>query len=540
MCGAVIVCGTGGSNFAVCEKSASGSATARPVGVYPSTLVAGGSTNNPSAVFSMSFTKATGSIYTVYIDFTCGTTAGAPVYSKEGGGSMYFAWSTMYACSAGSPTTAPTVTVRPPTVPPPASECGYYNSDGQYFDVSAVGDRSVLQTSTVYTIYFNLCKPLTSPTKDLCIAGKTFACQNAVSTTTTSNSAASVKPTKGAGSNGALQLVFTNGTNCPGQPGAPNRGVTFNLACGTTVGSPVFVSEVACHFTIAWTSSFFCPIDPPAPVVPACVFDFPSSDNDLQIDLRPLADKVWSTPNSEYPDNVEHIGMCGTEVSSSIAACPAGSTVCESGGSLHLSYGQNPFSVWYSGDSLFYQYSAASSSCRFSTIEFVCDPEASDDAGPVHTANSADHCEQSFLWKSKLACPKKTCHPTVDGHAFDLSGLLGTTHSVPNPFVASSTAHLALCGEIVTSVPECANAGWPACQTADGVRPLQLGAVPVSYSLSAASTLLAAYSYANPFTTTIEFICDEAVGLGEPELVSIGAGNSSYHFVWAGKSGCVV
>jgi len=30
------------------------------------------------------------------------------------------------------------------------------------------------------------------------------------------------------------------------------------------------------------------------------------------------------------------------------------------------------------------------------------------------------------------------------------------------------------------------------------------------------------------------------VGLGEPELVSIGAGNSSYHFVWAGKSGCVV
>jgi len=227
-------------------------------------------------------------------------------------------------------------------------------------------------------------------------------------------------------------------------------------------------------------------------------------------------------------------------VSSSIAACPVGSTVCESGSTQYLSYGQNPFSVWFSGDSLFYQHSTASPSCRFSTIEFVCDPEGSDDAGPIHVSNSADHCEQSFLWKSKLACPKKTCFPLVDGREFDLSDLLGTTHSVPNPYVANSTAHLALCGETVTTVPECANAGWPACRTSDGQRPLQLGAVPITYSLTAESTLLMSYSFASPFTTTIEFICDEQVGPGQPGLVSIGADNASYHFVWLGKSGCPV
>ena len=277
---------------------------------------------------------------------------------------------------------------------------------------------------------------------------------------------------------------------------------------------------------------------PPTAPVPACVFEAPSSGG-LQIDLRPLADKVWSAPNSEYPDNVEHLGMCGTVVSSSLAACPAGSTVCESGGGLYLSFGQNPFSVWFSGDSLFYQHGIASPSCRFSTIEFVCDPEASDDAGPIHVSNSADHCEQTFLWKTKLACPKKTCHPTVDGHEFDLSDLLGTTHTVPVGN-ASVIAHLALCGEMVTTVPECANAGWPACQITEGLRPLQLGAIPISYSLTAESTLLMAYSHADPFSTTIEFICDEAVGLGEPELVSIGDDDTSYRFVWLGKSGCVV
>ena len=223
-------------------------------------------------------------------------------------------------------------------------------------------------------------------------------------------------------------------------------------------------------------------------------------------------------------------------MSSSIAACPVGSTVCESGSTQYLSYGQNPFSVWFSGDSLFYQHSIASPSCRFSTIEFVCDPEASDDTGPVHTANSADNCEQTFLWKTKLACPKKTCFPLVNGTEFNLSELLGTTHSVPN---TNSTAHVALCGETVTTVPECANAGWAACQTSDGQRPLQLGAVPITYSLTAESTLLMAYSLADPFTTTIEFICDEQVGLGQPELVSIGAGNA-YHFVWLGQSGCPV
>ena len=275
---------------------------------------------------------------------------------------------------------------------------------------------------------------------------------------------------------------------------------------------------------------FNMPIPPPS-----CVFDAPSSD-DLQIDLRPLADKVWSTPNSEYSVNTEHIALCGTEVSSSIAACPVGSTVCESGSAQYISFGQNPFSVWFSGDSLFYQHSTASPSCRFSTIEFVCDPEASDDTGPAHIANSADNCQQTFLWKTKLACPKKTCFPLVDGREFDLSDLMGTTHSVPN---TNSTAHLALCGETVTTVPECANAGWAACQTSDGQRPLQLGAVPITYSLTAESTLLMAYSLADPFTTTIEFICDEQVGLGQPELVSIGAGNA-YHFVWAGQSGCPV
>jgi len=60
MCGTVIVCGTGGSTIAVCEKSATG--TGSPMGMYPSTLAAGGSTNNPSAVFSMTFTKATGKL----------------------------------------------------------------------------------------------------------------------------------------------------------------------------------------------------------------------------------------------------------------------------------------------------------------------------------------------------------------------------------------------------------------------------------------------------------------------------------------------
>jgi len=272
---------------------------------------------------------------------------------------------------------------------------------------------------------------------------------------------------------------------------------------------------------------------------PSCVFEVPSSGG-RKIDLSSLAEKVWSTPNSEYPANIEHIGMCGTEVSSSIADCPVGSTVCESGSTQYLSFGQNPFSVWFSADSLFYQYSAESFSCRFSTIEFMCDPEASEDTGPVHTANSADNCEQTFLWKTKLACPKTPCFPLVNGTEFNLSELLGTTHSVPNPFETNSTAHLALCGETVTSVPECANAGWAACQTSDGQRPQQLGAVPITYSLTAESTLLMAYSFANPFTTTIEFICDEQVGLGQPELVSIGAGNASYHFVWLGKSGCPV
>ena len=36
-------------------------------------------------------------------------------------------------------------------------------------------------------LQFNLVKAITSPTKDLCLAGSTYACQNAVSTSTTSN-----------------------------------------------------------------------------------------------------------------------------------------------------------------------------------------------------------------------------------------------------------------------------------------------------------------------------------------------------------------
>ena len=135
ICGSLAPCGV-----AVCEANSGGSYYS--MGNYPSTLLAGGSTNNPSAVFSMSFTKATGSIYTVYIDFTCGTTAGAPIYSKEGAGSMYFAWSTMYACSVSGPTTPPIA----------SSSCVIDNPyTGEHFDLSPLKGTTYVNPAGYYS-----------------------------------------------------------------------------------------------------------------------------------------------------------------------------------------------------------------------------------------------------------------------------------------------------------------------------------------------------------------------------------------------------
>jgi len=476
-----------------------------------------------------------GSNFDVFVDFTCGTSPGSPVYSKEGGGAMYLSWSTSYACATGASPAPPT---SPPTSPP-AGPCGYYADDGTYYDFSSAGTLSVVQTDLpTYTIWFDLCEPLVAPVKDTCVAGQTYACQH--STATTSNAVASVKPTKATGADGNIQLLFTGGATCPGQPGSPARSVNYILFCGTTVGTPTFISEVACQYTISWTTIYACPVEPPTPTVPSCVFDAPGSGA-FQIDLRPLSRQIWSTPNSEFASDTEYIGVCGAYPSEYISGCPVGATVCESTLAAYLSYGEDPFTHSFSADStLLLTFATAVDSCRSSTIEFVCDPEAPEDAGPVHVSNSDDHCLQTFLWKTSLACPKQTCHPNADGYDFDLSDLIGRTYTVANPFIAGETAHLALCDEIVADVVECNNAGWSACQTSDSSRPLELGSAPVSYAINDAGNLVMSYGYANPFASSIEFFCDESAGGGQPQLYSIGSNGTDYKFVWPSTYGCVL
>jgi len=57
ICGVSLDCG-GAENVAVCERSTTTNSYLA-MGSYPSTLLAGGSPNNPSAVFHMTFTKGT-------------------------------------------------------------------------------------------------------------------------------------------------------------------------------------------------------------------------------------------------------------------------------------------------------------------------------------------------------------------------------------------------------------------------------------------------------------------------------------------------
>jgi len=84
-----------------------------------------------------------GSIYTAYIDFTCGASAGAPVYSREGSGAMYFLWSTMYACNVSGPTTPPIA----------SSSCVIDNPyTGEHFDLSPLKGTTYVNPAGYYSI----------------------------------------------------------------------------------------------------------------------------------------------------------------------------------------------------------------------------------------------------------------------------------------------------------------------------------------------------------------------------------------------------
>lgn len=231
-------------------------------------------------VLEMSYPGGSG-CFNAVIRFTCkeGAGIGAPVYISEN--CVYtFSWETEYACSKT-------------LVDPPADDC-IFSSGSFLFDLNPISnsDYAVQNPSDAYyTFKLNPCKPLTSlPVGDtICPAGS-LACQTSKSTGTPAYLVAkTIMSATYNSETSILTLLQTEGDYCPNHQ--KYRQANYQFTCGTTLGTPVYVSENACTFNFAWSSSAACPIsvEPTSPSDLSCEFSLGGK----QYDLTPL-DETWS------------------------------------------------------------------------------------------------------------------------------------------------------------------------------------------------------------------------------------------------------
>jgi len=233
--------------------------------------------------------------------------------------------------------------------------------------------------------WINLVQPIQSPAQDQCSPNNTFVCCQIYSYQGNNNTryfshGSRPRPTMAVKTAAGFDLSYADGASCNGYPAQS----LFHMSCGQSLGSPSFYTESAnpvCIYEFNWKTEAACPF------VQGDEF-FIRGPNSTVVNLLPLATQVWSTPNSEFPNNIENIALCGVSTSAVNANCPANAAVCETTTSTGtaVGYGKNPalISTDANGNVTTMTFTSMTGSCYNSTIRFVCDPSADDTVGPVH------------------------------------------------------------------------------------------------------------------------------------------------------------
>jgi len=133
-----------------------------------------------------------------------------------------------------------------------------------YFDLNPAGvqDYSAQNPSdNYYTFKMNPCTELTTiPVGDAICKSGTFSCQVSKASGTPAYLVANaITSLTYDAPSASLTLRLTGGDYCPGNQKYREAIIVFK--CGTTLGAPVYRSEVTCAYTFDWTSSAACPLD---------------------------------------------------------------------------------------------------------------------------------------------------------------------------------------------------------------------------------------------------------------------------------------
>lgn len=497
----------------------------------------------------------------VEIEFRCTENAGlgSPVFTGETTGCVYtFTWQTEYACLHSTEDLSHVV------------DCSVINNDGDVVDLTplARGNSDWQIGHEEYIYHINLCHGLvgTSYTTD-CANGQAGACQTGANGMEKSLGTASRPQMR----DDDIVLSYTNGTNC--SVGARRADIVFHCREDAALGEPVFAGEshedVGCSYLFQWDTAVVCP--PRRSVGSSCqVHD---DIDGYTYDLSPLNIPTGYNLSFGTNDNYRgiNVNVCGPApacAGSTAAAC----TLADNGDARTI--GLTSQALAYNHGDLTLRYNTSVScgdleSTRSTVqveIAFLCDPNASVASTTSQQRESERHyfeiaaildgdghdCNYLLQYETALACPPAETVNCVaqnpdNGDIFDLSPLVkenGAWVVFADDDDAEHMYNLNLCSSAGAA---CEN-GNAACQVSRGEGTDMYGLGLPAAPRWSGNGLVVEYvgghnchsGAANRHTrsTTINFYCDPAGGLGEPRYIS--ETDCYYMFEWYSSAACAL
>ncbi|KAM4770926.1 cation-independent mannose-6-phosphate receptor [Rhinophrynus dorsalis] len=357
-------------------------------------------------------------------------------------------------------------------------------------------------------------------------------------------------------------LLFNTTQSCSGSEHHIQSAI--NLICGTTLGTPEFVSSSECVHSFEWRTFTACKKDLFKPIkeVPCYVFD-----KDLKKhDLNPLIKISGGYQVDDWdPDTDLYINVCRTfgKGDKDTSTCPQGSAACLLKQGKAYDVGRPKDALTSTGEErLILRYETedvnkpdfCNGHSPAVTITFICPSARTERTSPRLTANT--NCRYEIEWVTEYACHRDylesdSCKLTNKQHdiSIDLSPLTLPPGTVL-PYHAEDPSgeylyYLNVCGE--TKAGDCQGEKVSSCQYKKSNYQKKPAGSYQNQTLRYSDgdlTLIypggEACSSGFQRMTVIDFECNETAvndGHGVPEFNNEAA--CAYYFTWETKYACV-
>ncbi|XP_077977392.1 cation-independent mannose-6-phosphate receptor-like [Glandiceps talaboti] len=462
---------------------------------------------------------------------------------------FYFLWVTNAACEVNG---------QKETV---SGDCKATNPEtGFQFDLNALrkdDDDYQVNDGKGHQFLINACGPVKSTE---CEGDKVGSCQVELGSVNGRNFNAGNFNKSIRFEDGILSTNYMGGDPC--HNGQFNRNTIIEFVCDqdkdwTDLGSPVFISESdECTYYFSWHTPLVCEKQLECAIVKN------DGDKEYRIDLSALIDERGHyLAVSEIGDSLAsyYINLCRPLNPIPNSHCPAGASACSvKPGFPPMSLGRLDQEPYIDGNGDVVLKYIRGSACpeeasrNLSTIiTFHCEPGLSE--GVPKVIGYSD-CTYLIDWRTNAVCSPSTPAPATVGctyrdsalqYTFNLSSL--TAHDADHVYkvqYGSSEFQINVCGAIPGGQGGCQDAG--VCLHTSSQVDKSLGSSGHQEFMYDEEVLKLVYTggdtcpgSSEKTRTTIQFECDETVGLGSPRMFSI-EGDCAYVFQWKTNLACAL